>query len=112
MQPAFKKLGFSASERPSVGETFAAIVARENDDRVLRRARRVERPQHTANLQIHLLNHFLVGTLTAAVIMEQAFEAPRLGFVFRPLPRPMRRSEMQADEKRPAVFDTGLDEID
>jgi hypothetical protein len=44
--------------------------------------------------------------------MEQAFEAPRLGFVFRPLPRPMRRSEMQADEKRPAVFDTGLDEID
>src|SRR2546430_17249395 len=43
--------------------------------------------------------------------MEQALDPLCLGLVPRSLPRPMRRVEMQADEKRPAGFREPVDDF-
>ena len=111
-KPPSKQLGFPAGKRPSVGIALATIVAGEDDDRVLRHAVRIERLQYPADLQIHLLDHPLIGALGAAVEMEQAVEALRLRLVARSLPRPMRRVEMQADEKGLSGLGVFVDDID
>ena len=111
-QSAFQKLRFPAGERPGIGVTLAAIVAGKDDDRVLRHAGRVERLQYAADLQIHLLDHALIGPLGTAIPMRQALEALRLGLVSRRFPGPVRGVEVQTDEKGHSGFGVGVDHID
>src|SRR5215831_21290826 len=87
-QPAFQQLRFPPGERPCVSIAFTTIVAGKNDDRVLGYPVRIERLQHAADLEIHLLDHALIGALGAAVDMEQTREALRLRLVARRFPGP------------------------
>jgi hypothetical protein len=79
---------------------------------VLRHAIRVERLQYAANLQIHLLDHAPVSALRAAVKMKQALEALRLRLVTRRLPRPVRRVEVQTEEKGLPRLCIRIDHVD
>ena len=71
-QSAFQQFGLLAGERPSVGETLAAVVAGEDDDGVFGQAVGVERLEHAADLRVHRLDHALIGLLRAAVEVAQA----------------------------------------
>jgi len=68
--PPSSSSGFPPGERPRVGIALTAIVAGKNDDRMLGHTVRIERLQHAADLEIHLLDHALIGALGTAVKME------------------------------------------
>jgi hypothetical protein len=87
-----------------VGEALAAVVAGEDDDRVVEQPPGAERPHDATDLLVHRLDHPLVGPLRPAVQIEQAAghraEPLGLGFVAGPFPRPVRRIEVEAQHER------------
>ena len=101
-QAPFEQLGLPACERPGIGEAFPAVVAGEHDDGVLRQTVGVQRLEHAPDLQIHVLDHGLVGLLRPAVEIKQLFPAQTLGlrFVSRRFPRPVGGIEMEAEQER------------
>ena len=62
----------------------------------------VESLEHAADLRVHSLDHALIGLLRAAVEVAQARACHpfRFRFVAGPLPWPVRRIEVQADQER------------
>src|SRR2546423_1088604 len=56
--------------------------------------------QHSSNIGIKALHHFSVCRLGTAVAMPDVPKSLRFGLVVRPLPWPMRRREMKAQQKR------------
>ena len=70
-QATLEQLRLPAGERPRVGEALAAVVAREDDDRVRRQAVRVKRLEDAADLRVHCLDHALIGLLRPAVVVGQ-----------------------------------------
>ena len=105
-QTTLEQLCLPAGERPGVGESLAAVVAGEDDDRVVREAMHPERLDHAADLHVHCLDHPLIGLLRPAVIVPQVrrSEPRRLGLISGRFPRPVRRVEMQAQQERPGRF--------
>jgi hypothetical protein len=78
------------------------VVAGKDDDRVPGQAVHIERLEDAADLQIHALDHSLVGLLRAAVVIHQTSSGDdplRLRLVAWSFPGPMRRVEMNADQK-------------
>src|SRR5882724_4710606 len=115
-QPTFQQLCLLARERPGVSETLSAVVAGENNDRVLGQAMRLQRLKNSANLRIHGFDHSLVGLLRSAV---EIVETPSAGvaqafglrLIPRGLPGPVRRAEMKADHERLAGFRISIDHV-
>ena len=99
-EAAFEQLHLGAGEGPYVGESLAAVVAGEDHDRVVGEPILVEGFEDTAYLLIHRDNHAGVGGLVAAVVVgEVAGDALGFGFVVGAFPRPVRRVEVERDEK-------------
>src|SRR5215510_1762287 len=100
---AFEQLELHASERPDIREPLPAIVTCEDYDCVCCQLVNVQRSQHSPNIGIQAPHHFCVCRLGTAVASPDAPDVPkslRFGLVVRPLPGPMRRREMQAQQKR------------
>ena len=114
-QTAFEQFRLAAGKGPRAGESFAAIVAGKNDDGVFGQAVGAQGFEDAANLQVHFLDHAPVSLLRAAIKVRQATpgraEPVRLGFIPGRLPRPMRRVEMQAQQKRAAGFRIAIDNV-
>ncbi len=104
-QAAFEQVRLLAREGPGIGETLAAIVAREDHDRVPGHAGTVERIEHAADLLVQAGHDSRIGFLVAAVEIAECLrvvlgrDAGRLGRVRRPFPGPVRGREMQAHEE-------------
>ena len=104
--------------RPGVGEALAAVVAREDDDRVAGEAQPLQRAEHAPDLLIHPLDHRGIGRLGTAVEIlhlldgRGAFEALRFRRVGGALPRPMRRAEVEAEQERPVEAGESLERAD
>src|SRR5882724_5907849 len=115
-QPTFQQLCLLARERPGVSETLSAVVAGEDDDRVLGQAMRLQRLKNSANLRIHGFDHSLVGLLCSAVeIVETPVpglpHALGLRLISGGLPRPVGRAEVQANHERLAGFCISIDHV-
>ena len=100
-QAAFEQLGLPAGERPGVGEALAAVVAGEDDDGVVGEAVRSSASSTRPTCRSIASIMRCVGLLRAAVEVARAApgEPLRFGFVARRLPRPVRRVEVQAEQK-------------
>jgi hypothetical protein len=99
---AFEQLALHAGEWPSIRKPLAAIVAGEDHDRLACKSSRIERLEHPADIRIQALHHGGVCPLRAAVAVREPAgpDSPRLGLVIGALPWPMRRREMEAQQKR------------
>src|SRR5205814_4547355 len=95
----FEQLLLHAGERPHFRESFAAVVAGEDDNGVAGETARVERLQHATNIGVQTLHHRRVGFLRAAVAVNNVPDPLRLCLVVRPFPWPMWRREMQTQQK-------------
>ena len=113
-QTSFEKLGFSASEWPRIGEAFPAVVAGEDDNRVVSHSIGVERLKDAADLAIQIFDHAPIRFLRATVeVCEPTVpETPGFCFVSRPFPRPVRRGEVQAEQEWLAGFGITVHHVD
>jgi hypothetical protein len=113
-QTAFKQLCLPACKRPGIGEALAAVVAAEDNDGVVGDAVGVKRFKHAANLEIEVLDHALIGPLRPAIKIDERVtdEPPGFGLISRPLPRPVRRIEVQAQQEGLSSFGIAVDDID
>src|SRR5581483_7000707 len=97
-------------------KSFAAIVAGEDDDRILSKAVSVQGFDNSADLNVQILNHPLISFLRAAVeIGEWTATRPqslRFCLVTRRFPRPVRRVEMQTEQERPPGLRAPIDYVD
>ena len=74
----------------------------------------VESLEHAADLRVHSLDHVLIALLRAAVEVAQvpAFQPLRFRLVAGSLPWPVRRIEMEADQKRLAGLRVRIYRVD
>src|SRR5690348_9331718 len=100
-QSSLEQFCLSAGKRPCIRKALAAVVAGEDDDRVLEDAVGTQCLCHTADLKVHALNHALICFLRAAIEIGQpaTFKALRFRLVSGSLPRPVRGIEVQAEEE-------------
>ena len=68
--------------------------------------------KHAADLEIHLFHHAAVGRDRAGVVIGERPEPLRFGFIPGAFPGPVRRVEMEADQKRVLRFGVGVDGSD
>ena len=74
----------------SIGESFSAVVAGEDDQRVVDQAVRFERAHQPADAFVHVMDHAAVHVNVAAGQVEQVvFHRRRLGSVVACFPRPV-----------------------
>ena len=100
---AFGEVHLAADERPVVAEALAAVVAREDDERVVGDLRRGERLEDPADPFVHVADHAAVGVDVAAVQMEQVvLDLGGDARVVARLPWPVRRGVCTLKERRRA----------
>lgn len=63
---AFEQFGFTAGEGPVVGEAFAAVVARDDDNGVARKFFVVKNLEQAADSPVHHLDHSSIGSVCTA----------------------------------------------
>ena len=96
----FEEIHLLADERPVIREALAAVVAREDDQRVALGADRRERLEYPADAFVHLPDHRQVRGKRAAIRMHDARDAPRFRFVLARFPRPVRRRVVEREKER------------
>src|SRR3569833_507759 len=87
----FQQLVLHAGEWPHVRESFAAIVAGEDDKGVAGETARVERLQYATNIVVQTLHHRGVGLLRAAIAVHNVPDPLRLRLVLWSFPWPVGR---------------------
>ena len=97
---AFGQVHLAAHQRPVVAEALAAVVAGEDDQRVVQLPGFLQRIDDPANAFVHVVDHALVGVDVAAVQVKQVvFDLGCLRMVFARFPRPVRRGVVQAQKE-------------
>ena len=110
---AFGEVHLAADQRPVVGETLAAVVAGEHDQRVVAQATRIERIEHAADAFVHLADHLVVDMDRAAIQVRQRGTGDLRHRATVPrLPRPMRRVVVQAEQEWRVVRRACLQVVD
>ena len=95
---AFEQVHLLAHERPGIGEALTAVVAGEDDERVLAQAFFLQRIQQPADAFVHVMDHALIGVDGAAVdMLAHALQAFGLGAVLARQPGPVRRAVVQRE---------------
>ena len=98
---AFQQLRLLAAERPGLREALAAVVAGEDDDRVVGQALLLAARRSTRPIGgVQRRHHPAVRGQVAAVVVEDVADLARHGLVARAFPRPVRRREVQRQEER------------
>ncbi|MCY1545244.1 hypothetical protein D9M68_811750 [compost metagenome] len=105
---AFGQVHLAAHQRPVVGEALAAVVAGEDDQRVVFQSVLAQRGHQLADAFVHVVDHAAVGLHVAAVQVEQVLRhvGGHVSVVAR-LPGPVRRGVVQAEQKGLAGFRIG-----
>ena len=83
-------------------------------DCVVGNAACAKRLKHAAYLEIEVLYHALIGPLRPAIKIDERVtdEPPGFCLISRPLPRPVRRIEVQAQQEGLSSFGVAVDDID
>ena len=110
---AFGQVHLAADQRPVVRETLTAVVAGEDDQRVVELTVFLQRVDEPANAFVHVVDHALVGGDVAAVQMGDFF-VQRFGYagIVPRLPGPMRRGVVQAQKKRRVLPGHSISDVD
>ena len=99
-QATLEQFGLPACKRPRVGEAFSAIIAGEDDNCVFCQTIYIQGLEDAADLQIHVLNHALIGLDRPAVDVEQVFpHTLGFGLITGSFPGPVGRIEMKTQEE-------------
>ncbi len=97
---ALGQVHLAAHQRPGVGETFAAVVAGENDHRILGQAQLIQRIQHPPAAFVKLADHLLIDLDRTALLVGDVQVSLRVGLgLAARFPRPMRRGVVQAEQE-------------
>ena len=98
---AFGQVHLAADERPVVAEALAAVVAREDDQRVVAQTAGVQRIEHAADALVEFADHLVVDVDGSAIeVPERGAGHRRLRGMVARLPRPVRRGVVQAEQER------------
>ena len=109
---AFGQVHLAAHQRPVVREAFAAVVAGEDDQRVVQLAVGAQRLDDPAYALVHVMDHAAVLVDVAARQMRDAgAQLLGRGTVIACFPGPVRGRVVQAQEERGIALAHAVDEI-